>query len=131
MEIFKRNCGLLVREEKWVLKSKLLNYLAADTLSYYSGYEMTASLLSASFNFRVFVFFLLQSGQKSSAASIILLHRAIDISRRLFWTRQKSLMCNYLWGRGKELRKEIAYRSFRDVQGLYWQERCECGDKIR
>lgn len=36
------------------LKSKLLKYLDSDTLSHYSGYEMTASLLSANCNFRVF-----------------------------------------------------------------------------
>lgn len=36
------------------LKSKLLKCLDSDTLSHYSGYEMTASLLSANFNFRVF-----------------------------------------------------------------------------
>lgn len=35
------------------LKRKLLKYLDSDTLYYYYGYEMTASLLSASIIFRV------------------------------------------------------------------------------
>lgn len=36
------------------LQRKLLKYLDSDTLSYYFGCEMTASLLTASFNFRTF-----------------------------------------------------------------------------